>query len=191
MKKVSLFVLFALLSTSIFAQTTWTADKAHSQVSFAITHLGISEVEGLFRDFEATIVASEEDFSDAKYNVVIDMNSVDTGIEMRDNHLRTPDFFDVEKYPKMTFESTSSEKVSEGKYKVTGDLTFHGVTKPVTLDVWHRGTIPHPQNGEPVAGFQITGTVNRSDFNVGAGFPEPALSDEVKIKVDAEFQKKK
>lgn len=191
MKKVSLFVLFALLSTSIFAQTTWTADKAHSQVSFAITHLGISEVEGLFRDFEATIVASEEDFSDAEYNVVIDMNSVDTGIEMRDNHLKTPDFFDVEKYPKMTFESTSSKKVSEGKYKVTGDLTFHGVTKPVTLDVWYRGTIAHPQNGEPVAGFQITGTVNRSDFNIGAGFPEPALSDEVKIKVDAEFQKKK
>lgn len=189
MKKVFSFVLFALLSTSIFAQTTWTADKAHSQVSFAIDHLGISEVEGLFRDFEATIIASEEDFSNAKYNVTINTNSVDTGIEMRDNHLKNADFFEVEKYPTMTFESTSTEKVSEGKFKVTGDLTFHGVTKPVTLDVWHRGTIQHPQSGEPVAGFQITGTVNRSDFNVGAGFPEPALSDEVKIKVDAEFKK--
>lgn len=190
MKKVFSFVLLAFLSTNIFAQTTWEADKAHSQVSFAITHLGIAEIEGLLKDFDAEIIASEEDFSDAEYNVEIDVSSIDTGIEQRDEHLRSADFFEVEKYPKMTFESTSTEKVSDGRYKVTGDLTLHGVTKPVTLDVWHRGTIEHPQSGEPVSGFQITGTIDRSDFNVGGGFPEPMLSDEVKIKVDGEFKKK-
>ena len=187
MKKVLSFVLFAFLSTGVFAQTTWTADKAHSQVSFGIEHMGISEIEGLFRTFDASIVASEEDFSDAVYEVSIDVNSVDTGIEMRDNHLRNADFFDVEKYPTMTFKSTKSEKVGEGKYKVTGDLTFHGVTKPVTLDVWHRGTITNERGS--TAGFQVTGTIKRSDFNFGSGFPEAVLSDEVKIKVDGEFKK--
>ncbi len=188
MKKVFSLIFVAFLSTSIFAQTTWEADKAHSQVSFAITHLGISEIEGLFRDFDISIVSSEEDFSDAKYHVEIDVNSIDTGIERRDNHLRSPDFFEVEKYPKMTFVSSSTEKVSDGKYKVTGDLTFHGVTKPVTLDVWHRGTITQ-KNDTKVAGFQVTGTINRSEFNLGAGFTEPTLSNEVKLKVDGEFKK--
>ena len=187
MKKVLSFVLFAFLSTGVFAQTTWTADKAHSQVSFGIEHMGISEIEGLFRTFDASIVASEEDFSDAVYEVSIDVNSVDPGIEMRDNHLRNADFFDVEKYPTMTFKSTKSEKVGEGKYKVTGDLTFHGVTKPVTFDVWYRGTVAG-QKGD-VSGFQVTGTINRADFNFGSGFPESVLSDEVKIKVDGEFKK--
>lgn len=187
MKKVFLFILFAFLSTGIFAQTTWTADKAHSQVSFGIEHLGISEIEGLFRTFDASIVTSKEDFSDASFDVTIDVNSVDTGIERRDNHLRNADFFEVETYPSMTFKSTKVEKVSEGKYKVTGDLTFHGVTKPVTLDVWHRGTITNDKGS--TAGFQVTGSIKRSDFNFGSGFPEAVLSDEVKIKVDGEFKK--
>src|SRR5690606_5819092 len=126
MKKVFSLLFIAFLSTSIFAQSTWEADKAHSQVSFAIEHLGISEIEGLFRDFDISIDAAKEDFSDAKYNVEIDVNSIDTGIEKRDNHLRSADFFEVENYPKMTFVSNSSERVSDGKYKVTGDLTFHG-----------------------------------------------------------------
>ena len=143
----------------------------------------------MFEDFDASITASEEDFSDAEYTVEINVSSISTGIDRRDQHLRSEDFFEVEKHPNMTFKSTSVEKVSEGKYKVTGDLTLHGVTKPVTLDVWHRGTIEHPQNGNLISGFQVTGTINRSDFNIGAGFPEQVLSDEVKIKVDGEFKK--
>lgn len=187
MKKLVTFVLFAFLSTAVFAQSTWTVDKAHSQVSFGIEHLGISEIEGLFRTFDANIVSSKEDFSDAVYDVTIDVNSVDTGIEMRDNHLRNPDFFEVEKYPSMTFKSTKSEKVGDGKYKVTGDLTFHGVTKPVTLDVWYRGTVTNEKGS--TSGFQVTGTISRADFNFGPDFPEAVLSDEVRIKVDGEFKK--
>ncbi|WP_324719616.1 YceI family protein [Salinimicrobium sp. HB62] len=188
MKQIFSFLIIALLSTTAFAQDTWKADKAHSQVSFGITHMGISEVEGLFREFDATIEAAEEDFSDAKYTVEIKVPSVDTGVEMRDNHLRNADFFDAEKYPEMTFVSTSSEKVGEGKYKVTGDLTFHGITKPVTLDVWHRGTVEN-QQGNKISGFAISGTIKRSDFDLGPGFPEAVLSDEVLIDVDAEFKR--
>ncbi|HET8886581.1 MAG TPA: YceI family protein [Salinimicrobium sp.] len=187
MKKVLSFVLLSFVATITYAQSTWNVDKAHSQVSFGITHMGISEIEGLFRDFDATIVASEEDFSDAVFNVSIDISSVDTGIEMRDNHLRTSDFFDVEKYPTMTFKSSKIEKVAENKYKITGDLSFHGVTKPVTLDVWYRGSVKNEKG--IVSGFQITGSINRKDFNIANETPEVALSNEVKIKVDAEFKK--
>jgi len=189
MKQIFSFLFVAFLSTNIFAQTTWKADPAHTQVSFGITHLGISEVEGLFREFDGSIVAAKDDFSDAKYDIVIEVPSIDTGIKMRDDHLRNADFFDAEKYPKMTFKSTSSEKVSEDKYKVTGDLTFHGITKPVTLDVWHRGTVENPQNGDVISGFAISGNVKRSDYNLGPDFPEAMLSDQVVIDVDGEFIK--
>lgn len=187
MKNVFSFILFAFLSSSIIAQSTWKSDPAHSQASFAITHMGISEVEGVFDNFDATIVASEEDFSDAEFAVDVDLTSIDTHVEMRDNHLKSADFFNVEKYPNMTFKSSSIEEIADNKYKVTGDLTFHGVTNPVVLDVWYRGTIETEK--DTTAGFQITGTINRSDFNLGTGFPEAVLSDEVKIKVDAEFKK--
>lgn len=187
MKNVISFVFIAFLSLSVFAQSTWNSDKNHSQVSFAIVHSGISEVEGVFDVFDATIVTSEEDFSDAQFEVDIDVASIDTQVEMRDNHLKSADFFDVEKYPTMTFKSTSIEEISDNKYKVRGDLTLHGITKPVTLDVWYRGTNETPKGS--TAGFQITGTILRSDFNLGPDFPEPALSNEVKLKVDAEFKK--
>lgn len=189
MKKILSFLLFAFITTSFFAQETWTADKAHSQVSFAITHLGISEVEGNFREFDASVVASKDDFSDAVFEVEINISSVDTGVEMRDNHLKNEDFFDVENYPTMTFKSNAIEKVSENKYKLTGDLSLHGVTEPVTLDLWYRGTVENPQDGDVISGFQVTGSIHRSDFNIGQSFPETALSDEVKIKVDGEFKK--
>ncbi len=187
MKKGILFAFVALFSTGLFAQTTWTVDKAHSQVSFGITHMGIAEVTGFFRSFDARINTANG-LDNATYNVTIDVNSVDTGVERRDNHLRSDDFFAVEKHPEMTFKSNSVQKNGENRYKVTGDLSLHGITKPVTLDVWHRGTITK-DDGTEVAGFQITGEVSREEFNIGPDFPEAALSDDVRIKVDAEFTK--
>src|SRR5690554_1742866 len=189
MKKVLSLMMFAFLSVGVMAQTTWKVDPAHSQVSFGIEHLTISEIEGGFDSFDATIVADKEDFSDAKFEVTIDVNSINTGVQMRDDHLRNPDFFEVEKYPEMTFKSTSIRKAGADRYKVQGDLTFHGVTKPVTLDVWYRGTIENPQSGDVISGFQVTGEVKRSDFNLGPDFPEQVLSDKVRIKVDGEFKK--
>lgn len=187
MKKLFSFIFIAFLSVNIFAQTTWKADPNHSQVSFAVIHTGISEVEGVFDTFDATIITSEEDFSDAKFEVNIDLASIDTQVEKRDNHLKSADFFNVEKYPTMTFKSTSIEETSDDHYKVKGDLSFHGVTKPVTLSVWYRGT--NVTDKGSTAGFQILGTINRLDFNLGTKFPEAVLSNEVKIKVDAEFKK--
>ncbi len=190
MKQVLSFLFLAFLSTHIFAQTTtWKADPAHTQVSFEVIHMGIAEIEGQFNEFDGSIMASKEDFSDAQYEMVIQVPSIDTGVERRDTHLKSPDFFDAEKYPEMTFKSTSSEKVGEGKYKVHGNLTFHGITKPVTLDVWHRGTIENPQNGNIISGFAISGNVKRSDYNLGPDFPEPILSDNIVIDFDGEFKK--
>lgn len=187
MKKTILFFIGLFLTTGVFAQTTWKSDKNHSQVSFAITHSGISEVEGVFDKFDATITSSEKDFSDAVFEVTIEMASVDTQVEMRDNHLKSADFFGVEKYPTMTFKSTDIEKVSENHYELTGDLTLHGITKPVVLNMWYRGTNEGKKGS--VAGFQFIGQLSRSDFNLGSDFPEAVLSDVVKIKVDAEFKK--
>jgi polyisoprenoid-binding protein YceI len=118
------------------------------------------------------------------------VNSIDTEVEMRDNHLRSADFFDVATYPKMNFKSTSIKPTGEkNRYKLLGDLTLHGVTKPVTLDLWYRGTLENPMSKKLTSGFQATGTIKRSDFGIGEKFPAPMISDEVKIKADGEFIK--
>ncbi|HUH32336.1 MAG TPA: YceI family protein [Daejeonella sp.] len=190
MKKVFSFLVLALLSTSLFAQTTWNVDPAHARLGFIINHMGISDVDGIFKKFDVTATAGKADFSDAVFQLSADVNSIDTEIEMRDNHLRNADFFDVEKYPKLTFKSTSIKPVSKNKYKVTGDLTLKGVTKPVTMDLWYRGTIENAQSKTTNSGFQLTGVLKRSDFNLGTQFPSAMLSDEVQIKADGEFIKK-
>ena len=190
MKKLFSLLMFSFLSASVFAQTSsWKVDPMHSQLSFSTTHLGISDVDGLFKKFEATATGSAADFSDAVFELSADVSSIDTEVEMRDKHLRSADFFDVEKFPTMTYKSTGIKKVAENKYTLTGNLTLHGVTKPVTMDLWYRGTIVNPQSKTPTAGFQLTGTIKRSDFGIGEKFAPPMLSDEVKIKADGEFKK--
>lgn len=188
MKKLFSLVIVALLSTSLFAQTTWTADPMHSKLSFGINHMGISEVDGLFNKFQATATSNKADFSDAVFELTVDVPSINTQIEMRDNHLRSADFFEVENYPTMTFKSTSITKVSKDRYKLKGNLTLHGITKPVTMDLWYRGAVTDPKTKKSTAGFQLTGTLKRSDFNIGPKFPAPMLSDEVRIKADGEFK---
>jgi len=189
MKKIILFLTIVLLSAPLFAQTIWKVDPNHSKLNFSTIHLGISEVEGLFNKFDVTIETNEEDFSDAVFTLSVDMATIDTEIEMRDNHLKSPDFFDVENYPVMTFKSNSIQQVEKNKYLLSGDLTLHGITKPVKMDLWYRGTIEDAKTKVSTSGFQLTGTLNRSDFNIGPGFPEPLISDEVKIKADGEFIK--
>lgn len=189
-RKITLMLAGIMLSVSAFAQSTWETDPPHSKLAFTTTHLGISDISGLFRNFEATVVSDKEDFSDAVFELTVDVNSINTEAEMRDNHLRSEDFFHVEKYPSMTYKSTKIRKAGKDKYKLTGDLTLHGVTKEVTMDLWYRGTIENSQSGASTAGFQLTGTLKRSDFNIGPNFPAPMLSDEVQIKADGEFIKK-
>lgn len=191
MKKTILVALVALFSqVSVQAQAVWKSDKAHSKLTFSVVHLGISDVEGLFRDFDATITASKADFSDGVFELTANVKSIDTEIEMRDNHLRSADFFDAEKFEKITFKSSSIKPAGKNKYTLSGNLTMHGVTKPVSMNLLYRGTIVHPMNKSNVAGFQLTGTLKRSDFNIGPNFKAPMISDEVEIKADGEFTTK-
>ncbi|QXV67307.1 YceI family protein [Mucilaginibacter sp. 21P] len=189
MKKIFTLITVAFLATAASAQSTWTVDKAHSQVKFSITHLAVSDVDGKFKDFDATIVAAKPDFSDAKYTFSAKTATVDTDNERRDGHLKGAEFFDVEKFPTLNFVSTSVKPNGTNKYKVTGNLTLHGVTKPVTLDVVYRGTITNPMTKGPDAGFKITGTIKRSDFGFGSKYGSPMLSDEVELVANGEFMK--
>lgn len=161
----------------------------HSKLTFSVTHLGISDIAGLFKTFDVSVTTNKVDFSDAVFELSADVASINTEVGMRDDHLRSADFFEVEKFAKMTFKSTSIKKVSKDKYKLTGDLTLHGVTKPVTMDLWYRGTIENPQSKATTAGFQLTGSLKRSDFGVGPNFPPPMIGDLVNIKADGEFIK--
>lgn len=189
MKKLLSFLIITLSFTSMFAQTNWKADPMHSHISFGVTHLGIADVTGLFKTYEVIATTNKADFSDAVFELSIDVATINTEIEMRDNHLKTPDFFDVATFPKMTFKSASIKKVGNSKYSLTGNLTLHGITKPVTMNLWYRGTTVNPQSKATTAGFQLTGNIKRSDFNLGAKFPAPGLSNKVSIKADGEFIK--
>ncbi len=189
MKKIIVLSSVVLSLFAFTALTNWKSDKAHSRLGFSITHLGISDVNGSFKNFDVTVNASKPDFSDAVFELTADVASINTDVEMRDNHLKSPDFFDAEKYPKLSFKSTSIKPAGKNKYKLSGDLTLHGVTKPVTMDLWYRGTIENPMSKAPTSGFQVAGTIKRSDFALGEKFPAPMLSDEVQIKADGEFAK--
>jgi len=185
MKKTYAIVAMLLVTGSVLAQTTWTVDKAHSKLGFSITHMMISEVDGTFNSFDAKIVSTKEDFSDATIELTADVNSIDTNNEGRDGHLKNEDFFDAAKYPTFTFKSTSFTKVADKKYKLVGDLTMHGVTKPVELEATLGGTTPG-RNNKTVAGFKVTGVIKRSDFGVGSS--GPSLGDEVTLTAKAEFK---
>jgi polyisoprenoid-binding protein YceI len=192
MKKITL-ILVAALSVSLFSfntseKATWTLDKNHAKLGFSITHLMVSDVEGLFKSFDAKITSSASDFSDAVVEMTADVNSISTENEMRDKDLKGPNYFDAAKYPTLTFKSKTFKKVKDNTYKVTGDLTMHGVTKPVELDVLCRlGT--NPQSKKTIAGFKITGKLNRKDFGIGSGAPEAMVSNEVALVANAEFVK--
>jgi polyisoprenoid-binding protein YceI len=194
MKKLNSLVVLLLIAGSSFAQT-WSLDKAHSKLGFGVTHLLISTVDGSFKNVDSKITSSKEDFSDAVIELTAEVNSISTDNESRDKHLKGPDFFDAEKFPTLTFKSKSFKKVEGKKYKLTGDLTLHGVTKSVDLDVTLNGTAVHPYSKKTIAGFKVTGTINRKDFglawNAALEAGGVAVSDEVKLDMNIELNKAK
>ena len=193
MKKISLILalIAVFLTFNLNAQTVWKQDPNHSKLGFVVTHLSIADVTGYFTTFDVTVTSSQADFSDAVIEMTADINTINTGIEARDKHLKSADFFDAATYPTMTFKSTSIEKSGDKTFKLKGNLMMHGVTKEITVELIHRGTIQNPMaNNADVAGLQILGTIKRSDFNIGSTFPDFAISDEVRIKADGEFSKK-
>ena len=151
-------------SNTNYAGTKWTIDKVHSNVKFTVTHLVISEVEGYFKIFDGSMEHSKPDFSDARINFSVDINSINTDNENRDKHLKSDDFFNAEKFPQMKFESTSFTPLGNNKYKLAGNLTIRDVSKPVTFDVTYGGTA----NMGPTtkAGFKAKTTINRFDYGL-------------------------
>lgn len=187
MKKLLLLFVVLLTTMGMQAQTTWTNDKAHTRIGFDIKHGGVSFVAGHFDDFDIKVTTSGKSYAGTKISVTVPTKSVNTRVEARNNHLRSADFFDVEKYPEMKFESTRFQVLSKTQAKVYGKLTLHGVTRPIVLNAQLIGMKPSPMNGQQTAGFRLTGTIKRTDFNFGPKFLPAMVGNEVKIIVDAEF----
>ena len=191
MKKVLSLAFIMLFSVSIFAQKVLVSDPAHSRIQFSVIHLTINDIVGNFDKANLIINADEKNFLNSKLNFEVDVNSINTHIEARDNHLRSADFFDVAKYPTMTFTSTSITKGKQKNYyNVHGNLTMHGITKPVSVVLVYRGSVVNQMNKKDTHGYQVLATIKRSDFGVGPNFPEAIISDQVRIKGDFELTEK-
>jgi polyisoprenoid-binding protein YceI len=173
---------------------TWQIDPMHTSVEFTVRHMMISNVKGTFQKTTGTVTIDGNDPTTAKIDATIDASSINTRVERRDADLKSPDFLDVAKYPTITFKSTKVEAAGEGKWKVTGDLTLHGVTKPVVLDVEGTGTPIKDPFGNTRAGASATTKINRKDFGVAYNKALEAggvvVGDEVSITIDVEAIKK-
>lgn len=193
MKKLSIIaavILPALLSAfKANAPAAWAVDKMHAHISFSITHNMTSDVEGSFKVFDAAISTTGDDFAGAIFDFSADAASINTDNEHRDKNLKGADFLDVEKYPKIIFKSTSVVKKTASTYEIKGDLTLHGITKPIVLDALVH--TPPPEAGiiKTVAGFKISGVIKRSDFKIGAGLANFMLGDEITLSANGEFAK--
>lgn len=168
----------------------WIIDPDHSVAAFAIRHMMIANVRGQFNKINGTIFFDEEDQSRSSVEIVIDVSSVVTGIKKRDDHLRSPDFFDAEGYPHITFKSRNVERVNSTVCRITGDLMLHGVTREIILDAGYAGPVKSPFGGEITMGFTVVGTLNRDDFGMrwneamdGGGV---MIGKEVQIFIDIE-----
>lgn len=182
--------ILALAAPLAMAQTsTWVSDPNHSEVDFSIVHMSVSKVHGRFGNVNATIVYNEADVTKSTVTATIGVDTIDTGVEQRNNHLKTPDFFDVAKMPTATFTSTSVAK-NGNHLTVTGNLTLHGVTKPVVLDVEGPNGSVTGMDGKPHTGFSATTKINRTDFGIGPKFPAAMVGDEVSLDIEIEAVKK-
>ncbi|MCZ2223404.1 MAG: YceI family protein [Chitinophagales bacterium] len=172
--------------------TTYKIDASHSEVGFKIRHLMITNVTGKFTEFDATLETDKEDFSDAKISFEANVNSITTHNEQRDGHLKSDDFFNAEKFPKLTFVSTGITKKSDDEFVLTGNLTIRDVTKPVELAVEYGGKIVDPY-GQTKLGFEIVGKINRKDFGLTWSATTETgglvVADEVKLQVTVEMVK--
>ncbi|MFD0793986.1 YceI family protein [Mucilaginibacter litoreus] len=173
------------------ATTKWVLDPMHSEVQFKVKHLVISTVTGSFKTFEGSLETEGDDFDDATIDFSLDVDSIDTNQGQRDEHLKGPDFFDAASHPKITFKSTSFTKDGDD-YKLNGDLTIKGVTKPVTLDVEHGGTATDFY-GNNKAGFEVTGKINRKEFGLTwDGVTEAGsivVGEDIKLIINVQFAK--
>lgn len=173
-------------------KTLWKIDPTHSEVQFKVKHLVISTVTGSFGSYDGQIEADGTDFENAKVTFTADIDSISTNNGDRDQHLKSDDFFNAEEYPQLKFESTNFEKVADGEYKVTGDLTIRDTTKEIELDVVHGGTVGDPY-GNTKAGFEASGIINRKEFGLTWDAVTEAgnvvVGDKIKLQLNVQFIK--
>lgn len=174
------------------ANQTWALDPTHSELQFKIKHLMISTVSGLFSEFKATVETIDDNFTNAKIHFEAAVDSITTNNEQRDAHLKNGDFFDVEKYPAIAFDSERMEKIGDDEYKLYGTLIMRGVSKKIALNAEFGGITKDPW-GNTRTGFSVTGKINRQDFGMSFGAVSETggllLGDEVKINANVQFVK--
>ena len=197
MRRAFAIVLLAAVAAgpAAAAESTWEIDPAHSSVQFSVRHMMVSNVRGEFRKVSGTVQGDETDPTQAKVEATIDTTSIDTRNEKRDGHLKSADFLDTEKFPTMTFKSKKIEKTDDHRYRVTGDLTLHGVTREVTLDVEGPSAAVKDPMGNVRVGATATAKINRQDFGItwsksldGGGV---MVGDDIGVTIDVEGTKKK
>jgi len=173
-------------------KTKWVIDPSHSEINFKVKHLVISSVSGGFDKFDATVFTNGEDFNDAQIEFKADVNSINTNQTDRDNHLKSPDFFDADNFPELTFVSKNLRKKGESDFILTGDLTIRGTTKTVELEGEFGGIIKDPY-GNIKAGFELIGKINRKEFGLHWNAVTEAggmvVSDEIKLLMNIELAK--
>jgi polyisoprenoid-binding protein YceI len=184
LRYVALAGLLATAGTAAAAPVTYKLDPGHTMVLFSWNHFGFSNPTANLNQVDGTLVYDEAAPTKATVDVTLPLSGLDTFVPKLDEHLKSADFLDAAKYPTVTFKSTKVTSAGKDKLKVTGDLTVHGVTKPVTLDVTVNKVGPHPMMKVQTAGFDATATIKRSDFGVGAYVPN--VSDEIKIRITTE-----
>lgn len=188
MKKLMSLVAMLFLTVSLFAQTQWKVDPYHSSLNFNISHSGISIVNGKFLDYTGNLITHGDALNDASFNFTVKIESINTNVEDRDNHLKSADFFEAEKYPEMTFESTKiSASTNPNEYLLYGKLTIKGVTKDVIFDVVYGGTITNDQGQK--LGMKAETTINRFDYNINFDPGAAGVGKDVKIIVHLQFAK--
>jgi polyisoprenoid-binding protein YceI len=190
MKRLALLAgLLTLTAPLVLAQTsTWVPDTAHSEVDFSVLHMSLSNVHGRFGNIGGAVQLNETDIAKSTVNVTIDVTSIDTGVSARDNDLKSANFFDVAQFPTATFVSTSVAK-SAGGLTVSGNLTLHGVTQPVVLQVQGpTGPVPGMDH-KPHSGFSASTTISRNAFGIATKYPSTVVGDDIKLNIDLDVAK--
>jgi polyisoprenoid-binding protein YceI len=191
-KRLMMFALAAVVAGSqVTASTTWKLDKSHSSVQFTVPHLVISQVAGSFKSFDVNFTAAKDDFSDASLTADISVASIFTDNDKRDAHLKSADFFDAEKYPDITFKSTSFSKTGDNTYKISGDMTIRGITRTVVFDAVYKGQVS--AWGKTIIAFTASTEINRFDFGVkwDSKMDAGGLIAGEKVKIDINFEGQK
>lgn len=187
MKKFIFIIAVLFTATGLMAQSHYKVDPMHTSVNFKVKHMGITFVSGKFDKFDGGVIGSLDSLEQARVFFNVETASVNTSVQMRDDHLRSADFFEVEKFPTMTFESTSIEKVGDDKYNLNGRLQIKDVTKDVTFDVTYGGVVKG-EDGTETIGFIAKNTINRLDYNIAYDPDGMGIGKDVAITLFLEFK---